>query len=1244
MIFSVGFFLLGFLVAFLTTPWVIRLSRNGIGLDDPNQSRKSHAVPTPRLGGAPLMLAISLGQILIFAVQPQHAATWFPVLLGSVLMYGLGLWDDLKPLGARRKLAGQILTATLVYAMGLSIERVSYPGGAWSVELGMWSAPVTIFWLIAVPNIVNLIDGFDGLAGGLGLFLAVTLGVVGLYNEQLAVAWYAFTMAGALLGFLVFNFPPARIFLGDGGAYLIGFTIAALSLTSSNKGSVAVVLLVTIVALGVPILDTTFALLRRAVRGFPLFHADDEHFHHRLEKLGFSKRRIVLGIYGVCVVLSLLALSIVWTQAQHSAARNWRSFSCLRSACCGTSTACATGTMCDRKWAGVRAAPQRAIRAASGAVARVGSRSLHDQRRVLADLSGHAAPGRIRGEGRARGSRRAAREIQRQQAVDVARLAGARDTARVAAHRRVLPSRIYQRPRTMGSVSRRRSRREEPKIVEPVAPTDWPRWIALAIFGLLAVAAPLAFGAVDRFTQIGLLVLLGAGVLVSPPEIARVGQRMNVALLTLLALVVLKEFGPAKLFGDTAWRTELVESYRLALPWTHNPEPARALDALLAVAAGAVWFVWVRSLASVRENRAPLAWILFSAAALVALLSFAAKTNDTRAIFGMRYTPDWRGFGPFPNRNHTACFFAISAVFGAGCTTWAGMRRKRGLMVVGIALIGLLVGALFATESRGGIIAFCGAAVIFVGFVLVKLRDRRTLGIVFAAALVATTIALVFGSKSLARFSSPEGTNLSNQTRRDVWRDTLSMWKDAPLFGHGIETFPHLFPIYEQVQLDDQIVLHPESSWLLWLTELGLIPVLLGGGIFLALFLAQARENFQSRHTFYLRAGGFAAAAGLLAHAAIDVPAHRWGTAAFAIAALGIACPWRAHGILIPASRKPALVVLGIACFWTLPLLFNRPAWSPLSLSRLLVQRETSANVPLPELESMLRFFPLSPALHQAVGLDRLSLFGRSSGEWQRHFQIVDRLIPSSWRPAAEQARATRRIAPGFSLHAWQVAIERGGHQREDLLEKAMRETAKDPMADEAWSSYAVAHPDLLLTYARFAPDALAREAFTTWWKLRAFGHEPLGEREIQSCYAALRRWGTPAQLAEWMERRRDRRARDARTWAGIIQQWGDEAAAWAVLAKAFPEPEFPETSRRLIREELDRRWRADPRDFVNARFLAQFLAENDDEAGSRKVVLDVARRLEAPDWFVQKAAHLHAQAGELTEAISLLLREAPPR
>jgi UDP-GlcNAc:undecaprenyl-phosphate GlcNAc-1-phosphate transferase len=317
MILALVFFIFGFCVTILATPWVIAFSKlRGLGLDDPNANRKRHTEPISRLGGLPVMVGISLGLLGILLAKDGHPLNWRPVLVGSALIFGLGFWDDLKPLGARNKFIGQILIASVVHWLGLSIDRVTYPGGAWSVELGIWSYPVTVFWLIAVPNIVNLIDGFDGLASGLGLFMSMTLGIVAFFSQQLPVAWYAFNIAGALLGFLIFNFPPARIFLGDGGAYLIGFSIASLSLTSSNKGSIAAVLLVTIVALGVPILDTSLALMRRAFRGFPLFHADDEHIHHRLENLGFSKRRIVLGMYGICVVLSVVGLSIFWSQGR----------------------------------------------------------------------------------------------------------------------------------------------------------------------------------------------------------------------------------------------------------------------------------------------------------------------------------------------------------------------------------------------------------------------------------------------------------------------------------------------------------------------------------------------------------------------------------------------------------------------------------------------------------------------------------------------------------------------------------------------------------------------------------------------------------------------------------------------------------------------------------------------------------------------------------------------------------------
>ena len=151
----------------------------------------------------------------------------------------------------------------------------------------------------------------DGLAGGFGLFLCLTLGVIGHFAQMPDVVMASAVMAGALAGFLFFNFPPAKIFLGDGGAYLIGFFVASLSLASSHKGAIVGALLVMIVALGIPILDTTFAILRRAVRGVPLFRADAEHIHHRLILLGFTQGQALLVLYISCAVLSLVGISIL---------------------------------------------------------------------------------------------------------------------------------------------------------------------------------------------------------------------------------------------------------------------------------------------------------------------------------------------------------------------------------------------------------------------------------------------------------------------------------------------------------------------------------------------------------------------------------------------------------------------------------------------------------------------------------------------------------------------------------------------------------------------------------------------------------------------------------------------------------------------------------------------------------------------------------------------------------------------
>lgn len=298
------------LVAALGTWWILR--RGGrIGLDEPDTRRKLHEKAISRLGGAPIFLAVGLASLLAGYIGGLGWTRWLPVAVCNALIFSVGFVDDLKPLGARVKLVGQIGTALILYSLGVSIDILSNPFGNGSLALGWWSLPLTLLWLVSIPNIVNLIDGMDGLAGGFGLFLSLTLAFLGYYSGQPDVLVVSLAMAGALAGFLIFNLPPAKIFLGDGGAYLIGFFIASVSLFTSNKGSIIGALLVVIVALGVPILDTLFAIIRRAIRGVSIFNADAEHIHHRLILLGYSKGGALAAMYAVCLALSLVGMSIL---------------------------------------------------------------------------------------------------------------------------------------------------------------------------------------------------------------------------------------------------------------------------------------------------------------------------------------------------------------------------------------------------------------------------------------------------------------------------------------------------------------------------------------------------------------------------------------------------------------------------------------------------------------------------------------------------------------------------------------------------------------------------------------------------------------------------------------------------------------------------------------------------------------------------------------------------------------------
>jgi len=310
--FVVAFFV-SLAVATLATPLVLRVALRRRLYDLPNE-RKVHARPIPRLGGVAIVIAffapvtglllVNAGASNALVQTPSHLVGLY---IGGFLIAGLGLFDDLKGANALQKLIVQVGVGALMFALDYRIDAVSNPFGG-VIDLGMLSLPVTLVWFVGVINAVNLIDGLDGLAGGIGLISVTTLFALSMMDDNVLASLLCSCLAGALVGFLFFNFNPARIFMGDTGSLFLGFVLAAFSISTSTKGSTAVALTVPILALGLPILDTMMAIGRRVRAKRNIFSADQEHIHHRLLRAGFSHRSAVLTLYTVAAVLAAAAL------------------------------------------------------------------------------------------------------------------------------------------------------------------------------------------------------------------------------------------------------------------------------------------------------------------------------------------------------------------------------------------------------------------------------------------------------------------------------------------------------------------------------------------------------------------------------------------------------------------------------------------------------------------------------------------------------------------------------------------------------------------------------------------------------------------------------------------------------------------------------------------------------------------------------------------------------------------------
>jgi UDP-GlcNAc:undecaprenyl-phosphate GlcNAc-1-phosphate transferase len=308
----------GAAISCLTIPLIQRRLRPVNGAEG-SQFHHGHKSETSRLGGLAFAVAfvvLSIAAALLFPLDEMEGRIARVIFFSAMAMFLLGFWDDIRPLGAKKKLGVQMVIALCAWFGGLQIEQLKNPFTQHVYQFGGSGCVFTVLWLIAMPNLINLIDGIDGLAGGISLMLMGLLAYEGSCGNGLFPALCAAGMVGAVLGFLRFNFPPAQIYMGDGGAYFLGFLVAELSIVNSHKGSIVAGLLAPLFVLALPILDVALAIARRGLKGLPIFRPDRRHIHHKLLGIGYTPRRAVLTLYLVTLVFLFFGIVVFWSEGR----------------------------------------------------------------------------------------------------------------------------------------------------------------------------------------------------------------------------------------------------------------------------------------------------------------------------------------------------------------------------------------------------------------------------------------------------------------------------------------------------------------------------------------------------------------------------------------------------------------------------------------------------------------------------------------------------------------------------------------------------------------------------------------------------------------------------------------------------------------------------------------------------------------------------------------------------------------
>lgn len=298
-----------FIVAFglsgAVTPLAIRLAPRIGAMDIPKDSRRMHDHAIPRFGG----LAIYVGSAVAMLVFLNFDKQILTIVAGGTMIYILGIIDDLKDLSPKLKFSGQTIVAVVMYVLGVRINFITNFFGEGNSQLGdIGCFIITVLWIVGITNTVNLIDGLDGLAAGISAIICLCIAYAAYIHGTYETAGAMLALAGGALGFLLFNFYPAKIFMGDGGSLYLGFMMASVSVTGTVKSATLVSMIIPVVVMGVPIFDTFFAIFRRLVNKRPIMGADKGHLHHRLMKLGYGQRRATLMLYGITAIMGVAAV------------------------------------------------------------------------------------------------------------------------------------------------------------------------------------------------------------------------------------------------------------------------------------------------------------------------------------------------------------------------------------------------------------------------------------------------------------------------------------------------------------------------------------------------------------------------------------------------------------------------------------------------------------------------------------------------------------------------------------------------------------------------------------------------------------------------------------------------------------------------------------------------------------------------------------------------------------------------